>query len=279
MGFLIIYNNKTNKANMKYFFICFICVPILYLVVKLYNKLVIFYKIKNYVFKYEHHKKFIDYTYYPVYDKKREPLQEKIIDDHFSNKQKQIKKKVIFTGGCYGAGKSNTIKQLHKLGKINLKNHVYVDQDKMRDQIPEYKEYLKENHFTAGYKTNKETGYLSEIIQRHSLFNGYSLIIDSSLKDGEWHKMYIDWIKTTFPDYEIIIIFVTASWVKILERNLKRGEITKRVIPLDCLADAFEKSPISFEMLKSQVDRYYVIQNDSDSNTLNQFNDIDFIDK
>lgn len=211
---------------------------------------------------YEYLKQFVDYTYHIKYDPNRDNLHTDIINKYFVNKHPQKKNRLIFTGGCYGAGKSHVMKFLHKNKRIDLDKYIYVDQDKIREYLPEYSEYLKENHFTAGFRTNKESAYIAEFIQRHALFNNYNLIIDSSLRDGEWHRDYIEWIKQTFPHYEIVIIFVEASWVRILERNLKRGEQTKRCIPLECLENTFEASPISFEMLKSHVHRHYVINND-----------------
>lgn len=223
----------------------------------------------NFKFKYEYLKKYIDWVEHQKYSLSREIIQEKIIDSHFIGKNKQTKKRIIFTGGCYGAGKSNVLKQLQKENKINLNDYVCVDQDKMRDQIPEYETYLKENYYTAGFRTNKETGYMSEIIQLHALSNGYNLIVDSSLRHTEWLTQYFNLIRTEFPEYEIYIIFVTASWERILERNIRRGEITRRVIPLDCLAETFKQSPISFEILKQHVDKWYVIENDYKENELN----------
>lgn len=249
---------------------------------------------QNYEFKYEHLKKYIDWSYHLKYSPSREKLQEKIIDSHFIGKQKQSqshaqlqnfsRKKIIFTGGCYGAGKSNVLKQLQKENKINLDNFVHVDQDKMRSQIPEYETYLRENYYTAGFKTNKETGYIAELIQLHAMSNGYNLIVDSSLTDAEWLKQYIDLIRSEFSDYEIIIIYVKASWERILERNIRRGEVTRRVIPFDCLLNAYEKSPVSFEFLKNYVNKWYVIENDYKENEIDyerkrseQFKNIDFM--
>ena len=244
---------------------------------------------KNYEFKYEHLKKYIDWSYHLKYSPFREKLQEKIIDSHFIGKQKLLqnfsKKKIIFTGGCYGAGKSNVLKQLQKENKINLDNFVHVDQDKMRSQIPEYETYLRDNYYTAGFKTNKETGYIAELIQLYAMSNGYNLIVDSSLTDAEWLKQYFDLIRSKFSDYEIIIIYVKASWERILERNIRRGQVTHRVIPFDCLLNAYEKSPVSFDFLKNYVDKWYVIENDYKENEIDyeckrseQLKNINFMD-
>lgn len=214
--------------------------------------------------KYNYLKKFIDYTYHVKYNDIRELLHFDIIESYFFNKKPFKNNKIIFTGGCYGSGKGHVIKMLHNMKKINLDDYLYVDQDKIRQYIPEYAEYLKDNFFTAGFRTNKETAYLAELIQKHALFNNYNVIVDGSMRDGKWYIEHINWIKNTFPHYEIIILYVESSWVNILERNLKRGEQTKRCIPLECLRNAFVQSPISYEMLKTHVNKHYKIANDNE---------------
>lgn len=229
--------------------------------------------------QYEYLKQSIDYTYHDKYDEQREALHIEIINKYFENKftESSNTTKLIFTQGAYGAGKSNVMRALHKNGKINLDNYVYVDQDKLRVHIPEYQQYLRDDLFTAGFKTNKETGYLAELIQKHALFNNYNLIVDGSMRDHVWYIEYINWIKEKFPRYEIAILYVEASYVNILERNLLRGEVTKRCIPLYCLKEAFEKCPISFEILKNHVDKFYKVNNDTEENKQNDIVNINFI--
>jgi dephospho-CoA kinase len=225
-----------------------------------YIKINEYYKIMA---KYDYLKKYIDYTYHQHYPKLRELLHERIIDSYFENKNfYKTNNKIIFTAGCYGAGKSHLLKYMHNKQKIDIDEYIHIDQDKIRQYIPEYTQYLQENQFTAGYRTNKETGYISELIQRHALHNNYNLIVDSSLQDAEWHMEYFNWIKNTFPNYKIIIIFVNVSWVTILERNILRSEQTKRCIPLNTLKNIYQHSEKSFDKLKLVVDAAYNIYND-----------------
>lgn len=217
------------------------------------------------VFKHEQLKQYIDFTYHVKYDEPREQLHEQIIDSYFLNKKPTTDPKLIFTAGCYGAGKSNVMKYLESNGKINLTDYVYVDQDKIRPLIPEYENYLSENPMSAGFKTNKETGYLSELIQLYALENNYNLIVDGSLRDHEWYSIYINLIKTQYCLYTIIILFVSASYANILIRNSKRAKLTKRTIPKDCIKDAYIQSPIAFDILKKLVHKHYEINNDTET--------------
>jgi hypothetical protein len=228
---------------------------------------------------YEYLEKYIDYEYHPRYDKERSDMHNEIINSYFINKLQQDNKKVIFTCGCYGAGKGHTMRRLHNTNKINLDNYVYVDPDKIRAYIPEYNIYLKEDSFTAGSKTNKEAGYIAELIQLQSLFNGYNLIVDGSMKDFVWYKKHIEWIKETFPQYEIIIIFVEASWLTVIERIWKRAEVTRRLIKFDTIKESFESSFKSFKELNDVAHKSFIVNNDNnDNNGYNDNNKLDIIE-
>lgn len=216
--------------------------------------------------KYDNLKKFIDFSYHETYSHDREFLHNNILNECLKNVKhnNNLNKKLIFTAGCYGAGKSNLMKYLNKIEKIDLSEYVYSDQDKLRIFIPEYQNYLDEDPLSAGFKTNKETGYLSELIQLYALENGYNLIIDGSLRDFEWFTLFINNIKNKYSNYEIIIIYVEASYGNILIRNNKRAKITKRIIPNVCIKNAFIQSAISYEILKNMVHKSYKINTDSD---------------
>lgn len=80
-----------------------------------------------------------------------------------------------------------------------------------------------------------------------------------------------------FPLYEIVIIFVEASYTNVLERSLKRGEETKRCIPLSCIKEAYTQSPISYKILKDYVHKHYKINNDGEENKIIDTQDINFL--
>jgi tRNA uridine 5-carbamoylmethylation protein Kti12 len=146
-----------------------------------------------------------------------------LIDTYFTNKTKTIEKKIIIVCGCYGSGKNYMVKMLQK-ELLDTNEYIHVDLDEIRQQIPEYSTYIKENPWTAVHKTNMESGYIAELIQKHALFNGYNLIINGSLKEIKRHYSYLSWIQEMFPNYSAIVFYIKTTWEKILERNLSRAE-------------------------------------------------------
>ena len=232
--------------------------------------------------KYAHLLKFMDMEYHSVYSNVRSQLHDEIVNSYFINKQVFKEKRLIFTAGCYGSGKGHVLRLMDRLKKINLDNFIHVDPDKIRVLLPEYVQYLQEDPWNAGYKTNKEAGYIAELIQLHALMNGYNLIIDGSMKDFVWYKQYIEWIKKTFPNYMISIIYVETSWVKILERNLKRSQETKRCIPHEFLESVFIESKKSLSTLMSGkntniIYSIYIVHNDdNDKELINELNGYSF---
>jgi len=223
--------------------------------------------------KYEYIRSYLDLEYYnETYDKQRTELHERIVNSYFDNSSINSNSNpystIIFTSGAYGSGKSHVIKLLEKYNKINLKNFIYIDPDKLRVELPEYKELLKIDPWNAGMKTNKEIFYISSLIKYHALFTNHNVIYDSSLKDSEWFSQYFLWLKKTYPKIIIKIIHVKTNWCNILERNLLRAEQTKRCIPLKFIHDAYHKSSKSNEKLKYYVDENIIITNDNDNETI-----------
>jgi len=214
--------------------------------------------------KYDHLNKYIDLVHHGHYDYERKLLHERIIDKFLSDKNAKPseKNKLLFTSGPYGAGKTHTIKYLDSKGKIDLNEWIHIDPDKIRVHIPEYSTYLEEDPWSAGYKTNKEACYICEILELYLLFNNYNIIIDGSMRDYEWYVSNLEWIKTTFPNYEILILHVRSSWSLIKERVDKRSKITKRFIPEDILLDSYNKTFISFNILREYVHKSYLIHNE-----------------
>jgi guanylate kinase len=178
-------------------------------------------------------------------------------------------------GGCYAAGKSKFVKTLHKNKLINLKNTVYADPDKIRYQLPETPKLIQDNPWTVGNITSHEVGYLTLLVELHAMFNNNNVIVDGSLQNNQWYKNeHIPFLKKQFPNYKIGIIFVTASWLNILERCWKRAEVTKRCIPFDRLKTIYQAMPTSIKELDGQTDFMTVINNDSSPEITEEFKQI-----
>lgn len=212
---------------------------------------------------YDSLKKYIDYTWHTEYPKERETLHAKIINNHFVDKQRNSNPLIIFTGGCYGAGKGHTMRYLHSIGKINLSEWVYADPDTIR----------------AKYNCDdfKEAGYIVEMIEYYALENNYNIIIDGSLKDYNWYIPHFKMIKETFTDYEIIAIFVVADLDTILERNKKRCIETSRCIPESSIVNTFNSINDAYKEYSKFLSRCYLVRNNTNQHDENFFNDIGLI--
>lgn len=211
--------------------------------------------------KFTNLKKYIDYSWHTEYPAIREVLHAKILSDHFLNKPQVKSPTIIFTGGCYGAGKGHTMRYLHSIGKINLNDWVYADPDKIRTNFPEYEKLVTEQGNKMGDITSKEAGYLVELVEYYALENGYNIIIDGSLKDYEWHISHFSMIRTNFKSFQIIVIFVMANLDTIIKRSHKRCEETLRCVPIQTIEQTFTKIDVAYEEYKKIIPKCYKVRN------------------
>lgn len=227
--------------------------------------------------KYAHLKKYIDFTWHTCYPPEREELHAQIIESHFRNLSQMDKPIILFTGGCYGAGKGHTLRYLHNVGKINLANWVCADPDKIRTQFPEYQTLLTEQQENLGDLTSKEAGYIVELIEYYALENSYNIIIDGSLHDWVWHLQHFEMIRNTFCNFEIIVMFVLAHLDTILERNIKRCKETLRCIPRTSITKIYDKINSAYDEYSKVIEKCYKVRNysnDDDQDFLDDINKI-----
>ena len=159
---------------------------------------------------------------------------------------------MIVICGSYCSGKNYFINKLNDNKLLNLNEFIHSDLDDVRYKIPEYNELVSKTKtmWNISTLTNKEAGYIVELIQKHALFQGYNLLINSSLKDHEWYYSYFTWINNTFPSYTAKLFYMQASVQDILKRNLIRGQNEGRIIPYETLKNSCENSQKSFEKIK-----------------------------
>jgi hypothetical protein len=94
----------------------------------------------------------------------------------------QAPPQLILMAGVYGAGKSHYLREIQR--DIDLTRVVYVDPDRIRWMLPETVEYVRENPWTVGERTQRESLYLSELIQRVALSRRLTTVVDGSLQVG-----------------------------------------------------------------------------------------------
>jgi hypothetical protein len=192
------------------------------------------------------------------YTRDRQFFQDSIILSYFKNIKKYLKPKIIYTCGCFGAGKSHS---LNYLSIVDFSEFIFIDPDKIKYQLPEMSDYIKHDPNNAGNLVHVESIYIALIIEIHALEQKYNIIVDGSLQNSKWYTTHIADIRKSYPDYTILIIKVDAQLNTIKQRCKIRGEKTKRIISDDLLDNIYTKIPASFEILKDLVDMYYIIDN------------------
>lgn len=168
----------------------------------------------------------------------------------------------IFTAGAMGAGKTHVMCALDRHGLVPLNRFVRVDMDRIRDLLPETREYVRRDKTTAGAMTQLETGAIAEIVSEEALARGLNVWIDSSLRDSTWWSTELARIRRTYP-HRLAIVHVTASWEQVQRREERRGEQTGRRIPEAVLRSVFEQVPRSVDALAPLVDERIEIDNDN----------------
>ena len=207
----------------------------------------------------------MDESYHGQYCDSRLRLQNEIIrsqlDEFYSRRPdtdascfNDKNKWILWTAGAMGVGKTHLLRWLEKYADFPLKELCLLDQDKIREKLPETEEYRNRWEATCDTHTQKESGYIAEILWRECLRLGLPIIIDSSLRDGVWWGSVMRHIRATFPDYKLAIIHVFAQPHQIYRRHRSRECNTGRRVPRNIVAQSIAQVPQTVWELQGLVD-------------------------
>ena len=70
----------------------------------------------------------------------------------------------------------------------------------------------------AAERTQKEAGYIEDIAIRAALDRGYNVLVDGSLRNGEFYYEYFRDLKKRYEKLRIAILYVTAPRDVIIDR-------------------------------------------------------------
>jgi len=171
--------------------------------------------------KYRHIRSNLDYSFHKSYSRERVVFQDRIIesmldenDSAFAKPGQNCTRKsqswLIFTAGSMGAGKTHTIKILHEKGRFPLRSFTTVDPDRIRHRLPEFQTFVERNPEQAGELTRKESGLIAEILTEAALERGHNVLVDGSLRDGDWYQNYIQTLRHNHPQLRLAILHITA---------------------------------------------------------------------
>ena len=138
----------------------------------------------------------LDYSYHKNYTFERQRFQDAIIQEYLNDAiitdengeicTTPTQPWIVFTAGAMGAGKGYTLKKLVEKGRFPLMAFVRVDPDAIRRYLPEFELYVQHSPERAGELTNKEAGYIAEILTLAGLQAGKNVIVDGSLRRVKW---------------------------------------------------------------------------------------------
>lgn len=227
----------------------------------------------SFVGKYQTQRSQLDYTYHLRYSEERQHLHDKLIDrfhrtkvlDHKHNLvcESPLENWIVFTAGPMGAGKGHTIQWLAKQGLFPIDAFVNVDPDAIRALLPETANYNRIDDLKTGYLTQKEVGYISEVLTIDALQKGRNVLVDGSLRNAHWYLKYFDNLRDIFPILRIAIINVSAHTDTVLARALKRAEVTGRIVPETVILETINALPQSLEILRPKSDYFAHISNEN----------------
>jgi len=199
----------------------------------------------------------LDYTYHKKYNEDRMILQDHMIEKHCvtgAGQKDLLLPWVIFTAGAMGAGKGYVVKWMEQQGCLPLSQFVTVDPDAIRQALPEWDGYVKQDPITAAVKTQKEAGCMAEILGYKALNERWNIIFDGSLRDVAWYKVYFAKLRQSFPGVRLMILHIQANRQEVLDRAEKRGKETGRMVPRALLESSMDAVPKSVQELAPFVD-------------------------
>lgn len=225
----------------------------------------------NFYGSFTHIRKTLDYSFHSNYTKKRQWLQDSVIEEilvgatGFDTRGVEgdtpDRPWIIFSAGVKGAGKRYTINSLLDNGNLPLVGFVAVDPEEIRNHLPEHVLYIHNNPEKADDLTRKEVRYISEITTLSALHSGKNVIVDGCLKDTDWWKKFFVHIHEEFKNYRIAILEVGAPEKQIHERVEILRKETGKGVTREKISRMMVGVPKTCEILRHHVDYYCKLYN------------------
>lgn len=204
------------------------------------------------------------------WSKERAARHKKIIDEVVNNCPKPApgeKPKAILLLGGAASGKSTVVDKYVKPKMGNQFGTVNVDD--VKDEIPEYKQFIQEDIGTAASRVHEESSEIGKAITSKVVNEGRNLIYDAVLGNPEKAKKLIKSLKDK--GYEVSLVGVNVDAEEALGRAASRayGDVEQggskggsgRMVPPGILLDGHRGSSETFEAIKGLVDNVSLYDN------------------
>lgn len=182
------------------------------------------------------------------YMDQRRAVHKKIINEYMANKEAVVPKgkkpTVIFLGGPPGSGKSEVI-----LKKMRTDNFIILDNDEIKQKLPEYR----------GYNANlvhEEASDIYDEIEKKAAKRNMNVIFDATLKSTDKAKKRILGYQEL--GYDVRLYATNNPKGKTVRSATKRAIKKGRYVPIDYIIGNVEKINKSVRDLTPYVDKYKI---------------------
>jgi predicted ABC-type ATPase len=158
----------------------------------------------------------------------REQLHRQIIAGILDHHRQAASPVATFFGGGTASGKSSVLKPAD--------GDVHIDADQIKEQLPEYREMLKNGDSRAAMFTHDESKLIAARVMSNAIKHGMSFTFDST-GTGRYEAMQRRFNEAREAGYHVAAKYVTADTEKAVRRAAARAKETGRVVPESVVRD------------------------------------------
>ncbi len=197
----------------------------------------------------ETHERF-DRAHHGYYSEDRNKFQLAMVEKFLSGlTAPEGKPEITVLAGPMAAGKSMLAKQLLK----NDGSTVHIDIDAIRKLLPEFSKINQIDRTNAVYETQKEAGYIAELLLWTAMDRGLNIVFESSLRETDFFKNLKIKLQSLAPKYKdrFNLVFVLADLESLKTRAKERDQHDSRYTPEHDVIDRYSVSMVNFFKIKS----------------------------
>jgi hypothetical protein len=206
-----------------------------------------------------------DEGYHGKYSEERTEFQDRLILSQIARSKGLSRKApvLLFTAGAMGVGKSFVLNWMKDRGMLPLDEFAVIDPDGMAQHLPEWRGHFERDPGTASLMTRLEAGLLTELSLVTALQQRKNILVDSSLRHGQWYARLLQRLREELPDVCVVLIYVHTSEDRIFDRARERGT-AGRAVSRSEVHDSLQKMPRAIGRLLPHVDFFTQVANDSE---------------
>lgn len=168
----------------------------------------------------------------------------------------------VLTMGVPASGKSTAVKRM-----VSLKEFVHIDQDQIKEYIPEYQNALMQRARNAANLVQTESSYLADQFRDRAIEDRMNFVFEGVGRDPEYYMDLIGHLRES--GYRIQLVFPHVEDVEgAIQTSTERAEKSGRWVSPDYIRHVAPLVPKNFMALKDLVDDFAVFDGDQEPRPL-----------